>query len=92
MSTQSITPQVGKQQYTLIQSYVLEKFFVSTIYRQSSVNGHDLWYYETCLFEWDSKTRKTGSLIDTYESGITEYDAIDNHLVVCKVNSLRNEP
>ena len=91
MST-TITPEVGKQQYTLIQSYVMRKYFISTIYRECSAMVLDLWYYETCVFEWDSTTKKTGKMIDIMDSGNSEHQAIDNHLAICKTYSLRNEP
>lgn len=45
-----------------IQSYVADKYFVSTAWRESSsIMGG--WYYETIVWEWDKKTKETGKMI-----------------------------
>lgn len=69
----------------LIQSYVVDKFFVSTAYRQSSamVESPQM-YYETVVFEWDIETRKTGILIDMQDSGSSVFYAMRNHYNICQ--------
>ena len=68
----------------LIQSYVLEKFFVSTAYRQSSVMIESPpWYYETIVFEWDKETKKAGRMLDSFDSGSEPGDALVNHNNTC---------
>lgn len=48
--------------YTLIQSYVLNRWFVSTALRRSSAwNGTP--YFETIAWEWDSKTKERGKIV-----------------------------
>lgn len=49
---------------TIIQSYVLEKWFVSTIKRDcSSPYAQGLRYYETLVWEWDAKTKERGKIV-----------------------------
>ena len=70
---------------TLIQSYVLNKYFVSTIHRESSVWEYDNdWYYETIVWEWDDETRKRGKMISQDYSGAVEIDALEEHFTICK--------
>ena len=68
----------------LIQSYVLEKFFVSTAYRQcSAMIESPPWYYETIVFEWDKETKNTGRMLDSFDSGSNPADALVNHNDTC---------
>jgi hypothetical protein len=48
--------------YRVLQSYVRDKFFVSTCYRLSSAM-YGGWYYETFAWKWDKDTRKTGEFV-----------------------------
>lgn len=50
-----------KKQYQLMCTYLKGKYFISTIYRQSSAMVEDCWYFETMAWEWDEKTKKRGS-------------------------------
>ena len=69
----------------LIQSYVLEKFFVSTIWRESSAMAIPaLWYYETIVFEWNRETKECGSIINQEDSGSNKNTAIQNHNNICR--------
>ena len=68
----------------LIQSYVLEEFFVSTVYRQcSAMIESPPWYYETIVFEWDKETKKAGRMLDIFDSGSEPGDALVNHSNMC---------
>ena len=70
----------------LIQSYVLDKYFISTIHRQSSalVDEPYNWYYETIVWEWDAVKRKMGDLIFTMSSGMLADQALENHFSLCR--------
>jgi len=68
----------------LIQSYVMQKWFVSTIHRQSSVMTESPpWYYETIIWEWDAETRKTGAIVSTEDSGSWPEVAAKRHATIC---------
>ena len=66
----------------LIQSYVEEKWFVSTIHRESSTIP-PMWYYETIVWEWNAKTRKREEMIYQGDSGSSKNIALENHLTIC---------
>ena len=72
--------------YTLVQSYVKRKWFVSTAYRQSSVMIEPPvpWYYETIVWEWDYDSRKTGDMLYTDDSGSCEKHALHGHMQICE--------
>lgn len=73
-----------KERHKLIQSYVKDKFFISTAYRRcSAVSAFELWYYETIVWEWNSKTRDVGKMLETEDSGESEFGALDNHYEIC---------
>lgn len=43
----------------LIQSYVKDRWFVSTIHRQSSATANpDGWYYETMVWNWNAEAKE----------------------------------
>jgi len=71
----------------LIQSYVLERWFVSTTRRQSSAMTEPPapHYYETFVWEWDKNTLKKGRLIEQHDSPDIPRRAIDKHAVTCTV-------
>lgn len=78
-----------KKQYQLMCTYLKGKYFISTIYRQSSAMVEDCWYFETMAWNWDEKTKQRGSIVEMDDSGIDEDMAIDNHLLmVKKLNNL----
>ena len=66
----------------LIQSYLEEQYFVSTIHRKSSTSP-PLRYYETMVWEWDKETRKRGKLLAQHDSGVGKHSAIDDHALIC---------
>lgn len=69
----------------LIQSYVLEKYFVSTAYRKSSITLETpVWYYETIVWEWNRKTKIHGKIIEMQDSGSLPSTALENHYEICK--------
>ena len=76
-------PDRTKENPKLIQSYVVELFFVSTAYRQSSSAINPCWYYETMVFQWDKETRKTGDIVHMDEHSFPE-GAIRNHFEICR--------
>jgi ATP phosphoribosyltransferase regulatory subunit HisZ len=69
----------------LIQSYVKDKWFVSTMYRQTSAAfASELWYYETMVWNWNAETReREPNFIAQYDSGLTEKAAMEHHMRVC---------
>lgn len=78
-----------KRQYQLMCTYLKGKYFISTIYRQSSAMIEDCWYFETMAWEWDDKTKQRGSIVELDDSGVSEEMAMDNHLLmVKKINHL----
>lgn len=67
----------------LIQSYVEDKWFVSTIYRQSSAAlAPDLWYYETMVWPWDDGKRE--NFTEQHDSGLSKEAALENHAKICR--------
>jgi len=76
---------MDKKPHKLIQSYVLDKYFVSTAYRQcSAMLGSHIWYYETYAWKRDKETKKTGEWIEDISGVSTEKGALDQHFEVCK--------
>lgn len=73
-----------KKQYQLMCTYLKGKYFISTIYRQSSAMIEDCWYFETMAWDWDEKTKQRGSIVEMDDSGISEEMAMDNHLLMVK--------
>jgi hypothetical protein len=72
------------KEHKLIQSYLLEKYFVSTAYRRSSaVELTEHWYYETMVWEWDAETKERGNVLLQESSGIGKESAIRNHFSIC---------
>ncbi len=70
--------------FSLIQSYVSRRWFVSTTYRQSSVmaDGH-VWYFETIVWEGDNETKKKEKMIKTEDSGSSQEQAMLSHINIC---------
>jgi len=69
---------------SVIQSYVKRKFFVSTVYRESSAMVYPPpKYYETIIWEWDSTTRKSGKMLSIIDSGRTIKQALKSHFGIC---------
>jgi hypothetical protein len=76
-----------KRSYQLLCTYLKGKYFISTIYRQSSaVTDTPLWYFETMAWEWDNVTKERGQLLEMEDSGTYEEMALDNHFAM--VNKL----
>ena len=75
-----------KIEHKLVQSYVRECWFVSTIYRRSSASIiPDLWYYETMVWAWNKKERKReNSFIWQEDSGSFPETAMERHFIICK--------
>jgi len=69
----------------LIQSYVDGRWFVSTIYRMSSVmlNPPANWYYETIVWGWDSETKQRTEILDIHNSGSFSEKAMKSHIGIC---------
>jgi len=73
-----------RKAHTLIQSYVLRRWFVSTAYRRSSVCMLDPpWYYETIIWEWDEEARMQGEMLAVKDSGSYPEMAAKNHAGIC---------
>ena len=71
------------RKHVLIQSYVKERYFISTIRRDSSCAEFPYPYYETMAWHWDKATRKTGELIDQLDGVNAEDSAIAAHIAFC---------
>jgi len=72
-----------RKSYQLIASYVKQKYFISTIYRQASTI-EPMWYFETIIWEWDNKTKERGKILEMEDSGTGEEQAIENHCAWAK--------
>jgi len=70
----------------LIQSYVKNKYFISTIHRESSaMTDTPIWYYETMVWGWDKEIRQRSEhFLLQVDSGNTETDALNSHLKICR--------
>ena len=76
---------MNKKEHKLIQSYVRERYFVSTAFRKSSaLTEAPIWYYETIVFTWNRKTRETEEIILQEDSGYSSIVAIESHFKICK--------
>ena len=70
--------------HSLIQSYVMRKFFVSTAYRQSSAAvSSPPWYYETIIWDWDDRKSSRGEMKAVMDSGRTPKVALKSHFGIC---------
>lgn len=68
------------QPYTLVQSYIKRKWFVSTALRRSSALGdHGCLYFETLAWEWDPCTKERGGLVAQGEAGRDETGGLREH-------------
>ena len=70
----------------LVQSYIEEKYFVSTMYRRSSaMTETPIWYYETMVWEWDKETRqRKPKILDQVDSGGVKDWALKSHFDICR--------
>lgn len=67
----------------LIQSNVLRRYFVSTIYRQSSSMMGGM-FYETLAWEWNDKTQERGEMIHMdYRGAHYRAAALVDHAAIC---------
>jgi hypothetical protein len=73
-----------KKQYQLMCTYLKGRYFISTIYRESSAMVPDVWYFETMAWEWDDKTKTRGEIVEMEDSGMYEEAAMNNHLLIVK--------
>ena len=79
------------KEHKLIQSYVIEKYFISTAYRRcSAVLAPNLWYYETIVWKWDQETRKRGHILDSQDSGSYPEMALRMHCELCAEYGLKS--
>lgn len=85
----------ARKEHKLIQSYVNDRFFVSTAYRRASTM-EEVWYYETMAWPWNPKTRGTeGGFIVHADSGRGPARAMEHHFKICealRVNGKYEEP
>ena len=70
------------KEHKLIQSYVLDSFFVSTIYRRAST-PQPMWFYECFVWEWDQERRTRGKLLEEHDLGSHRDEAIKQHADIC---------
>lgn len=76
----------------LIQSYVRDKYFVSTALRYSTTTP-PVKYFETFAWEYDSKANKRGKFIEedaTHSS--SPYQALEQHIELCTRLAERHDP
>jgi len=70
--------------HKFIQSYIQEKYFVSTAHRRSSVQIESPpWYYETIVWELDKKTGSNKKMILMADSGGYSEKALKEHFRIC---------
>ena len=69
--------------HKLIQTYVKEMFFISTVKRRSSCSECPGWFFETIVWKWDKETGKRGKIIAMEDSGDTECSALNAHSDIC---------
>ncbi len=75
---------MSKSPHRLIQSYVADKWMVSTVYRQSSAAVYNPpWYYETIIWEWNPITKERGVMVAVKDSGAFPDRASKNHFAIC---------
>ena len=66
----------------LIQSYVVERWFVSTAYRRAST-VEESWYYETLVWFWEKDTKKRGEWVEEHAAyGLRS--AMQQHKEICQ--------
>jgi hypothetical protein len=70
-----------------IQTYILNKFMVSTIRRQSSARLNPCMYYETLVWELD-ESGKLEEIIGEYESQDWNFGAMLHHLKLVEYFSI----
>ena len=71
--------------HKLIQSYIQEKYFISTAYRRSSVRvASPPWYYETIAWKLDEETGENDKMISMANSGGSPTIALKGHFRICK--------
>ena len=71
--------------HKLVQSYLLNRFFISTAYRRcSAITVPSIWYYETIVWVWESETRECGRMIEQQDSGTSRLEALNNHFLICE--------
>jgi hypothetical protein len=73
-----------KKEYQLMCTYLKGKYFISTVYRQSSGMIEHCWYFETIAWDWNDKTKERGGIVEMDDSGIDEEIAMGNHLLMVK--------
>lgn len=70
---------------TLIQSYVRERFFVSTINRASSAMVMPpLRFHETIVWHWNPEDRGRGEMISVHNTDFGERSAFEQHMRICQ--------
>lgn len=72
-----------KKSYQLIVSYVKQKYFISTIYREASTI-EPMWYFETIVCSWNQETRAREEILEIEDSGMFELDALSSHFSIVK--------
>lgn len=73
-----------ERERNLIQSFVNNEFFVSTIYRQSSACIESPpWYFETLVWEWKADLRERGKIVHSAASSYRE-SALKDHAEICR--------
>ena len=80
-----------RKEAKLIQSYVRDRYFVSTILRESSAMGDPTKYFETLTWEVDERGKR-GKLINQEDSSTSPYVAFDRHLKTCVLLAEKHDP
>ena len=69
----------------VLQTYVFEELFVSTIYRKCTADTDvPIWYYETLVFEIDKATKKLCHILESFDSGSDVETAFISHCEICR--------
>jgi hypothetical protein len=75
----------------LIQSYVRDRYFVSTVLRESSSIEAPSKYFETFAWEWNSDTKELGEQVASEDASSWVDTAFKRHLEVCERLAGRHE-
>ena len=68
----------------ILQSYVAEAFFVSTIYRRASTM-EESYYYETITWTWSPKTKKRGAQVNHCNTSSLSQAMRDHYKVIMEL-------
>jgi hypothetical protein len=68
---------------------LINKYWVSTAYRETEIQGMDIGYFETIVWEYDwvKNKQKIGKIVGVYPHGSTVKSALKEHYRLVKIFS-----